>query len=89
LPGKELIMLGKYKVVTLSMPEETYKQAEDIAREEGRTRSELFREALRQYIDTKKWKTLQRETAERAKDLGITSEEDVERIIGELRSQTS
>ncbi|MDI6815721.1 MAG: ribbon-helix-helix protein, CopG family [Actinomycetota bacterium] len=82
-------MLGKYKVVTLSMPEEIYEQADEIAKEEGRTRSELFREALRQYVDTRKWRKLQRETAERARNLGITSDADVERIIGELREQTS
>ncbi len=82
-------MLGKYKTVTLSMPEEIYEQAEEVAKEEGRTRSELFREALRQYVDMKKWRKLQRETAERARSLGITSEADVERIIGELREQTS
>ena len=82
-------MLGKYKVVTLSMPEEMYEQADEIAKEEGRTRSELFREALRQYVDTRKWRKLQRETAERARDLGVTSDADVERIIGELREQTS
>ena len=82
-------MLGKYKVVTLSMPEEIYKQADEIAKEEGRTRSELFREALRQYVDTRKWRKLQRETAERARSLGVTSDADVDRIIGELREQTS
>ncbi len=82
-------MLGKYKVVTLSMPEEIYEQADEIAKEEGRTRSELFREALRQYVDTRKWRKIQRETAERARSLGVTSDADVERIIGELREQTS
>ncbi|MCL6473402.1 MAG: ribbon-helix-helix domain-containing protein [Firmicutes bacterium] len=81
-------MLGKYKVVTLSMPEEIYKQANEIAKE-GRTRSELFREALRQYVDAKKWRKLQRETAERARSLVITSEDDVKRIIRELRERTS
>lgn len=81
-------MLGKYKVVTLSMPEEIYAQADEIAKEEGRTRSELFREAFRQYVDTRNWRKIQRETAERARSLGITSDADVERIIGELREQT-
>ena len=80
-------MLGKYKVVTLSMPEEIYEQAQEIAKEEGRTRSELFREALRQYVDAKKWRKIQRETAERARSLGITSEADIERIIHEIRQQ--
>jgi CopG family transcriptional regulator/antitoxin EndoAI len=62
------------------MPEEFFRQAEKLAKEENRTRSELYREAVRQYIETRRWQKLQRETAERARKLGITSEEDVERI---------
>jgi len=79
--------LGKYKVVNISMPEELFKEAEKLTREENRTRSELYREAIRQYIETRKWQKLQRETAERARKLGITSEEDVERIISEIRKK--
>jgi len=79
--------LGKYKVVNISMPEEFFRQAEKLAREENRTRSELYREALRQYIETRQWQKLQRETAERARKLGITSEEDVEGIIAEVRKK--
>lgn len=78
-------MLAKYKVVNISMPEEFFKEAEKLAREENRTRSELYREAIRQYIETRRWEKLQRETAARARRLGITSEEDIERIISELR----
>lgn len=80
-------MVSKYKVVNISMPEEFFKQAEKLAKEEGRTRSELYREAIRQYIETRRWQKLQRETAERARKLGITSEEDVERIIREIRQK--
>lgn len=80
-------MLSKYKVVNVSMPEEFFKQAEKLAKEENRTRSELYREAIRQYIETRRWQKLQRESAERARKLGITSEEDVERIISEVRKQ--
>lgn len=80
-------MLSKYKVVNVSMPEEFFKQAEKLAKEENRTRSELYREAIRQYIETRRWQKLQRESAERARRLGITSEEDVERIISEVRKK--
>lgn len=80
-------MLSKYKVVNVSMPEEFFKQAEKLAKEENRTRSELYREAIRQYIETRRWQKLQRESAERARKLGITSEEDVERVISEVRKK--
>lgn len=79
--------MGKYKVVNISMPEKFFKQVEELAKEENRTRSELYREALRQYIETRRWQKLQQETAERARKLGIESEEDVDRIVNELRNK--
>jgi CopG family transcriptional regulator/antitoxin EndoAI len=39
------------RTVTISLPPELARRAERTARIEGRTRSELFREALRQYLD--------------------------------------
>jgi len=80
-------MMGKYRVVNISMPQDFFEQAEKLAKEENRTRSELYREAIRQYIETRRWQKVQRETAERARKLGIASEEDVERIIHELRKK--
>jgi metal-responsive CopG/Arc/MetJ family transcriptional regulator len=41
-------------VVTVSLPAELASRADEVAREESRTRSELLREALRLYIDTRK-----------------------------------
>jgi metal-responsive CopG/Arc/MetJ family transcriptional regulator len=40
-------------VVTVSLPAELASRADEVAREESRTRSELLREALRLYIDTR------------------------------------
>ena len=40
-------------VVTVSLPAELASRADEIAKEESRTRSELLREALRLYIDTR------------------------------------
>jgi CopG family transcriptional regulator / antitoxin EndoAI len=39
------------RTVTISLPPELARRAERAARTEGRSRSELFREALRQYLD--------------------------------------
>jgi metal-responsive CopG/Arc/MetJ family transcriptional regulator len=38
-------------VVTVSLPAELASRADEVAKEESRTRSELLREALRLYID--------------------------------------
>jgi CopG family transcriptional regulator/antitoxin EndoAI len=84
-----VVVVSKYKVVNISMPEEFFQQVEELAKEENRTRSELYREALRQYIETRRWQKLQKETAKRAQEMGITSEEDVERIVAEIRKKES
>ena len=73
------------KTLCLSLPPELLKEAEKIAKEENRTKSELFREALRRYIADRKWEALQREMAVRAKSVGIETEADVERMIDEIR----
>lgn len=82
-------MLGRTsKVLTVSLPPAMLKKAEKIAKEESRTKSELFREALRQYIASReRWKKIRSWGDEIAKEYGITSEEDVDRIIDEIRSK--
>lgn len=62
-----------------------YLLAEQIAAEEGRTRSELFREALRKYVWERSWKKLQEYGAKKARELGIKNDEDIERLIDEGR----
>jgi metal-responsive CopG/Arc/MetJ family transcriptional regulator len=70
--------------VSLSLPPELIKEAERIAKEEGRTKSELIEKALRIYVRQKEWRELQKYGARQAKKLGI-KESDVERLIEEYR----
>jgi CopG family transcriptional regulator/antitoxin EndoAI len=72
------------KIVSLSLPPELVRAAERIAKEEGRTKSELFREALRRYMDERRWRDLQRYGAARSRRRRMT-ETDVERAIREFR----
>ena len=72
------------QVVSLSLPPDLVREAERIAKQEGRTKSELFREALRRYIEERRWRGLQRYGAGRARRVGM-SEGDVERAVQELR----
>ena len=60
-------------------------QIEKIAKEENMTKSELFKEALREYLRKKRWEKIREYGAKRAAELGIR-EEDVERLIDEYRS---
>ena len=62
---------------TVSLPPNLVREAERTAKEEDRTKSELVREALRMYIEERRWRKLQRETAARAQALGLQGEEDV------------
>ena len=43
------------KTITFSLPPEMAEQVQDVMREEGRTMSELIREALRNYMDERDW----------------------------------
>jgi CopG family transcriptional regulator/antitoxin EndoAI len=72
------------KTLSLSLPPELAREAERIAKREGRTKSELFREALRRYIQEQRWMDLRRYGAQQARKLGI-GEPEVERVIEEYR----
>ena len=74
------------KNVSITVPPALLKQAEEVALQEGRTKSELFREALRRYLVQRQFRELQRYGIEQSGKLGAKSE-DVERLIGEYRQE--
>ena len=76
------------KVINISLPDDLLREVDDYAREEHRTRSELFREAVRQYIESRRWRRLRESGSRTALELGL-SEEDIERIIGEYRASAA
>ena len=78
----------KSKVYTISLPPDLAKQAEDIAKSENRTMSELFREAFRVYQQerTRKWLQEVGEYAATRNPYGYT-EEDVPRLVKEVRAE--
>ena len=78
------------KVMTFSVPPEEAREFNDFARQEGRNKSEMFREMLQIYRvwrETQRFESLQRYGAARARELGIRDERDVERLIHEFRSR--
>ncbi len=72
------------KILSLSLPPKLLREAERAANSEGRTKSELFREALRRYLLEEKVRRLQRYGARRARKLGIKASQ-VEQLIEEYR----
>ena len=76
------------KVLAVSVPPETAEEFDRLAGAEGRNKSELFREMLRvyrSYRQTRSFESLQRYGAARARELGVRVEQDVERLIAEIR----
>jgi len=76
------------KVINISLPEELLTEIDEFAQLERRTRSEFFREAARQYIELRRWQRIREAGSRAARDLGLT-EEDVERIVGEYRTEAA
>lgn len=72
------------RVLSLSLPPDLAREAERVAKQEGRTKSELFREALRRYVEERRWRGLQRYGATRVRRLGMT-EAEVEPTVREFR----
>jgi len=72
------------RILSLSLPPDLIREVERVAKQEGRTKSELFREALRRYVEERRWRGLQRSGSSRARRLGKT-EAGVERAVQEFR----
>lgn len=83
-------MARKTKIVNLSLPNETYEQVEELADRMEVSKSEILREALKQYVASeKRWQQIRRWGEETAKRLDIRDEDDVDRMIHEFRQEKS
>ena len=72
---------------TISLPPALSKKALRWAKEESRTRSELVREALREYIAKReRFQELRAKLAHNLAKRGIRTLEDIERMIDEERA---
>jgi CopG family transcriptional regulator / antitoxin EndoAI len=74
------------RVTSLSLPTELLHEAERLAQREGRTKSDLLREALRRYLADSRWRELHEFGRSKARKLRI-EESDVERIVAEYRTE--
>ena len=79
---------GTTKTITVSFPVELAEQAEQLARTESRTMSELFREAFRTYRVAAVRKRLVAGNAyAQGRAAHRYTEADVERLVDETRSE--
>lgn len=65
------------KAVTVSLPEPLTEELDAVSREEGTTRSEVVRDALRRYFILREYRALRAELTIEAESKGIVSDEDV------------
>jgi metal-responsive CopG/Arc/MetJ family transcriptional regulator len=59
------------RVRLLSLPSDLVREAERLAEQEGRTKTEVLREALRRYGEERRWRGLQRYGAGRVRKVGV------------------
>lgn len=70
--------------VTITLPPKLLRVADRIAKAEGRSRSELFRDALRAFLWKRKWEAVQAYGAHKARETGL-KEADIEGVVDEVR----
>lgn len=75
------------KPITVSLPDNLLRETQRVAREESRTRSELIRDALRQYLASRRWQRLRQWGAETAERLGLKTEADLQRMLDQVRAR--
>ena len=72
---------------TFSLPPELAHRADEVMQQQGRTRSELLREALLRYLEECEWRALLRYGEQRARTQGL-GPEDVGLLVDEYRAET-
>jgi CopG family transcriptional regulator/antitoxin EndoAI len=81
-------MARKSSILSISLPPDLAVDLDSAAKQEMRSRSELVREAVRQYVLAAKWKALRQKAALKAAEQGL-KEEDIERLVDEERGAGS
>lgn len=72
------------RLLSVSVPDELLEEAEALAKAQGRTKSELVREALRAHVSLQRLRNVQGVARARAEIEGI-GPEDVEALLDEVR----
>ena len=73
------------KTITFSLPPDMAERLDQITKQQGRSRSELLREALARHIEECEWRDLLQYGEQTAREKGI-SPEDVTALVEEYRA---
>jgi CopG family transcriptional regulator/antitoxin EndoAI len=74
------------KLLSVSVPDELVAEAEALARVQGKTKSEVVREALRRYLQLARFRELQTYGRAQAEKRGI-GPDDAELLVDEVRAR--
>lgn len=74
------------KPITISLPANILRETERIAKEEVRTRTDVIRDALNQYVASRRWQRLREWGAQTAERLELKTEEDLQRLLDRVRA---
>ncbi len=75
------------KVISVTMPPALFDQAQTLAKQESRTISELFREALRHYQRERNWEQVRSFGAISAEMPNVKNEDDVVDLVHQVRRE--
>ncbi len=76
------------KTLTVSLPPVVFEEIARLAKLEGKTKSELFRDMVKVYedhLDEERWQRLRRLGRATARKYRVTSAADIEKLIHETR----
>lgn len=76
------------KTITFSLPPEMAERVNEVAAQQGSSRSEFLRTAVVRYIEEHEWRQLLQYGEQKAREEGI-GPEDVARLVEEYRSETN
>jgi CopG family transcriptional regulator/antitoxin EndoAI len=79
-------MVKKSSILSISLPPDLALDLGSAAKQEMRSRSELVREAVRQYLLAAKWRALRQKAALKAAEQGL-KEDDIERLVDERKKK--
>ena len=75
------------KTITFSLPPEMADRVDEVIKQQGRSRSEVLREALLRYIQECEWRDVLQYGEQKAKERGI-GPQDVGILIEEYRADS-
>ncbi|HJZ05316.1 MAG TPA: hypothetical protein VJ327_05635 [Patescibacteria group bacterium] len=70
-------------VVSFSLDSQLLSSFDEVIKDAGQTRSATLAELMKRYVWMQRWEKIREYGREKAKELGITSEEDVYRLMGD------